>query len=120
MGEDEATDIYNRAKKDIKNAVRSLKDMITPNPMEVDQIGRVTGEVWEGDWVWWPVPAQEEEAAGDDAQKTEDEDENNINYVGKAGDSKGKGKGRCWACGEQGHRAAECPKAGKDKGEGRW
>ena len=31
---------------------------------------------------------------------------------------KGKGKGKCWTCGEAGRRAAECPK-GKGKG-GTW
>ena len=48
--------------------------------------------------------------------------EKEINFVGNLRNKgmKRKGKGRCWTCGEEGHRAAECPKGGgKGKG-GDW
>jgi hypothetical protein len=66
--------------------------MITPKPMEIDKI--------QAGWEY-------EEAV----EEEEDLDGGYVNFIGK-----GKGKGKCWNCGEPGHRAAECLK-GKGKGK---
>ena len=103
--EGDAAIIYGKVKEEVKNIAKSRREMITPKPMEVDKV--------QADWNWWN---------GDEEQKTEDqeeEEENEINFVGKGTKGKGKGKGACWTCGEAGHRAAECPRAGKGKGDGK-
>ena len=99
--EDDAKDIYTKIKEEVKNVAKSRRDMATPRPMEVDNV--------EAEWNWWDY----EKMTEDGDQETAECD---INYIGKG--AKGKGKGKCWTCGEGGHRAAECPK-GKGKG-GTW
>ena len=104
--EEDATTILTKIKEEVKNVAKSRRDMITPRPMEVDQV-----------------------AAGEEDQQYSEEYPNQdgeveVNYVGKGGGNyyyakgskgKGKGKGACFTCGEHGHRAAECPK-GQGKG----
>ena len=109
VSKEEAVNIYIKVRDEVKNIAKSRRDMITPKPMEVDHV--------QANWGWWEDEGKEE-LAGDDARER-DEHENEINFVGNfAGKGyKGKGKGKCWTCGEAGHRAAECPK-GKGKGGG--
>jgi hypothetical protein len=101
--EGDATTILTKIKEEVKNIAKSRRDMVTPKPMEVDNI--------QADWQGWGPSEewQEEQAPSDEGQESAEFD---INYVGKG--AKGKGKGKCWTCGETGHRAAECPK-GKGK-----
>jgi hypothetical protein len=101
--EGDATLILTKIKEEVKNVAKSRRDMVTPRPMEVDNI--------QAEWYGWG-PSQdwhEEQAPSEEGQEGTEFD---INYVGKG--AKGKGKGKCWTCGETGHRAAECPK-GKGK-----
>ena len=118
IGADKADQLFTQVKTMVVNIARSRREMVTPKPMDVDQIGRVTGETWEGSWAWWEP---QEAGQGDETELTQTQedkdDEGNVCYVGKGGDQKGKGKGRCWTCGEFGHRAHECPKGG-GKGKG--
>jgi hypothetical protein len=103
--ESDATTILTKIKEEVKNVAKSRRDMITPRPMEVDQV-----------------------AADEEEQEYHEYDMNHegdleVNFVGKGGGNynskgfkgKGKGKGACFTCGEHGHRAAECPK-GQGKG----
>ena len=107
--ESDATTILTKIKEEVKNVAKSRRDMITPKPMEVDQVA----------------------AEGEDQQYGEEypnqDGELEVNYVGKGGGNyysakgskgKGKGKGACFTCGEHGHRAAECPKGQGKRGEG--
>ena len=103
--DDDAAAIYGRVKEEMKNIAKSRRDMVTPKPMEVDHV--------QTDWSWWSCDGYEEEQVHDEGEQ--EEALQGINYVGKG---KGKGKGLCWTCGEPGHRAAECPKAGKGGGKG--
>ena len=117
---DKAKDVYRQIKEVVKNISRSRREMHTPKPMEVDQIGRVTAEEWNnvwdyGAWEWGGEDLEEQENGNDE------EDNININFVGN--DSKGKGKGKCWTCNEFGHRSFECPKGGGKyggKGKGKY
>ena len=100
--EEQSAMIYAKVKEDVKNIAKSRRDMVTPKPMEVDNI--------QAEWYGWGTSEEwQEEQAPDEGQESTEFD---INYVGKG--AKGKGKGKCWTCGEAGHRAAECPK-GKGK-----
>ena len=90
----EAAKVYTQVRDEVKNIAKSRREMITPKPMDVDEV--------KAGW----------EEGGDEDQGDED---HNINFVGK-----GKGKGKCWTCGEVGHRAAECQKGGwNNKGKGK-
>ena len=101
--EGDATLILTKIKEEVKNVAKSRRDMVTPRPMEVDNI--------QAEWYGWGPSHDwhEEQAPSEEGQEGTEFD---INYVGKG--AKGKGKGKCWTCGETGHRAAECPK-GKGK-----
>ena len=110
--ESDAENTYSKVREEIKNIAKSRRDMVTPKPMEVDQVYRNH---------YWTESGKQEpkvDVDAEDGDKDDEdwEDENNINYVGKG--DKGKGKGRCWTCGEFGHRAFECPKGGGKGGKG--
>ena len=80
MSVKDAKDILTRIKEEAKNVAKSRRDMITPKPMEVDQ-----------------VEAGEEYY---DEEGTNQEDEHEVYYVGKGSNhgtakgAKGKGKGK--------------------------
>ena len=101
--EDDAATILGKIKEEVKNVAKSRREMVTPKPMEVDWIQA------KGRW----CDAWDEEDP--DGEEPELQEENEINYVGNyvlGKGVKGKGKGKCWTCGEAGHRAAECTKGG--------
>ena len=85
--EGDATTILTKIKEEVKNIAKSRRDMVTPKPMEVDNI--------QADWQGWGPSEewQEEQAPSDEGQESAEFD---INYVGKG--AKGKGKGKCWTC----------------------
>ena len=113
--EKQAETIYTKARDDVKNIAKSRRDMVTPKPMEVDQV-QAQAEYWDA-WQWAGGLGEEpQESIGEEGAGGENHDENNINYVGN--DAKGKGKGKCWTCGEFGHRSFECPKGGGKNGKG--
>ena len=107
--EEEAGKILNTLKEDIKNIAKSRKDACAPTPMECDQI---TGKGMD-------IPERCEDFQGaqhedwwHDQQGCEGMD---INAVGK-GQYKGKGKGKCHNCGQEGHYKYNCPHKGYMKG----
>ena len=74
--EQEAALIYTKVKEDVKNIAKSRRDMVTPKPMEVDNI--------HADWYMWGASSgeewQEEQAPAEEGQEGTEFD---INYVGK-------------------------------------
>ena len=85
LSEQQSDDILVKIKADIKNMAKSRREMITPKPMECDNVVEKS-------------PEEEQQ------EQWQAEDEEWVNSVGK-GNFKGKGKGgktTCWICGEQG------------------
>ena len=101
--EQEAMMIFSKIREEVKNVAKSRRDMITPKPMEVDNVY--------DEWSWWGGPGTAADSNVEN-NETDEAEEYGVNYIGK-----GKGKGKCWTCGEPGHRAVECPK-GKGKSGG--
>ena len=71
--EKEAALIYLKVKEDVKNVAKSRRDMVTPKPMEVDNI--------QADW--WGTGPYEEWQEGQAPADEEEGAEFDINYVGK-------------------------------------
>ena len=72
--------IFGKIKEEVKNIAKSRREMITPSPMEVDQV--TTWGTWPGAWEGeWGDKTEKEEDCSDDKRG----EEMGIHYIGKAG-----------------------------------
>ncbi len=103
-------DSYEKMRWEVMNFIQ----LINPNDpmaMHVDHLAQDYGDDYDEEQEIYYMHGEKGKAKGKGKSYGE--------YKGK-GKSSGKGiKGHCWYCGEQGHRAAECPhrKGGKGKGK---